>query len=151
MAAVGDRWPRFASRASVLGVGSMLCFQLFTHHDTLGALNLFSDRPHAFGADDRELGLIFASHAAVALAGARADAHWAEAVHSRQRIGEATGILSERYAITTSAAFTMLARASQEHNIKVRELAYRLVATENHNRGGREARGEGAVEDGNAG
>lgn len=142
MSAIADRWPRFASRASELGVGSMLCFQLFTDRDTLGALNLFSDRPHAFDADDLERGLIFASHGAVALAGAQSEDNWAGAVHSRQLIGEAVGILSERHAITTSAAFAMLSKASQEHNIKLRELAYRLVTTEDQHREGQRSTGD---------
>ena len=49
-----SRWPDWSRRASdELGVRSMLCLQLFVTHDNLGALNLYSDQPNAFDADDR--------------------------------------------------------------------------------------------------
>lgn len=134
---VEKRWPRFAAQATRMGVRSMLCLQLFTHEDTLGALNLFSDRPRAFDEHDRELGLIFASHAAVALAGAQKEAGLEAAVRTRQIIGEASGILSERHDVTTTDAFRMLVKVSQDHNIKLRELAERLVKSEDGNRGKR--------------
>lgn len=125
------RWPRFSAQAVDRGVRSMLCFQLFTDRGSLGALDMFSREPHGFGEEACETGLIFASHAAVALSGAQSRAHLTEAISSRQRIGEATGILAERHGLTTTAAFAMLAQTSQRHNIKVRELAMRLVQTEN--------------------
>lgn len=131
-----QRWPAFAAEAARTGVRSMLCFQLFTHKDTMGALNLFSDRPHAFDEHDQELGLIFASHAAIALAGAQTEASLTSAIQTRQHIGEAVGILSERHDITTHDAFRMLAKASQHHNIRLRELADRLVTSENDRRPG---------------
>lgn len=132
---VGDeRWPRFAARATDRGVRSMLCFQLFTAENSLGALDMFSDQPNDFDDDDREVGLIFASHAAVALSSAQVEAHLTEAISSRQRIGEATGILAERYGLSTASAFALLAQVSQDHNIKVRELAVRLVTAEDDSR-----------------
>lgn len=129
-----DRWPRFAAAAAKQGMRSMLCFQLFTHHDTLGAMNLFSEVPDAFGEPDIELGLVFASHAAVAMSAAQTEASMSAAIVTRQRIGEAAGILSERHNITTTAAFTLLAQASQNANVPLRDLAARLVETENTNR-----------------
>lgn len=125
------RWPRFSARAAELGVQSMVCFQLFTHKDTLGALDLFSDQTDAFDEQDIELGLVFAAHTAVAMAGAQSEATLRSAIVSRQRIGEASGILAARHGITTTDAFAMLAKASQDRNIPVRELAERLVDAEN--------------------
>jgi Response regulator with putative antiterminator output domain len=124
------RWPRFTKEAVATGVSSSLSFQLFTHEDTLGALNLFSKQPNVFTAESRDIGLLLAAHAAIALADARDQAQLSEAIETRQRIGEATGILAERHNLTTRAAFGMLAQASQNHNIKLRELAERLVASE---------------------
>ncbi|MGH3728533.1 MAG: GAF and ANTAR domain-containing protein [Micromonosporaceae bacterium] len=125
-----QRWPRFVERGVALGIRSSLSFQLFTHEDTLGALNLFAERPHAFGSDAREIGLVLAAHAAVALADARNQAQLSEAISTRQRIGEAIGILAERYNITTRDAFSVLAQASQNHNVRLRDLAARLVVSE---------------------
>jgi transcriptional regulator with GAF, ATPase, and Fis domain len=132
--ATDDRWPRFARHATAAGIRSMLCFQLFTDRDTLGALNLFSEHAVAFDETDREVGLIFASHAAVALAGAQKEAHLTTAIHTRQRIGEVCGILAERHHITTQQAFHLLVQASQHQNVPLRDLAARIVSTENANR-----------------
>jgi transcriptional regulator with GAF, ATPase, and Fis domain len=126
-----DRWPRFAEQAVQLGVHSMLCFQLYTHQDTLGALNLFSDNADAFDEHAKELGLVFASHTAVAMAGAQNEATLKSAISSRQHICEAVGILAARHHITTTDAFRMLSKASQDRNFPLRELAARLVQAEN--------------------
>lgn len=136
---VEKRWPRFAARAVEAAVRSTLSFQLFTHEYTLGALDLFSSELHAFDADAREIGRILAAHAAVASAEAREQAQLSQAIVTRQRIGEATGILAERHNITTDSAFRLLARASQNHNIKLRELAERLVTSEDNARPGHSA------------
>lgn len=67
-----NRWPEFSSRAvAETGVRSMLSFRLFLETDTLGALNLYSSAPAAFGPDSQDVGEVFASHAALALQAAR--------------------------------------------------------------------------------
>ncbi|MGY2061594.1 GAF domain-containing protein, partial [Nocardia gipuzkoensis] len=68
--AVERRWPEFAARAARLGIGSMLSFQLWVADNDLGALNLYSRAVEAFTADSERVGLLFATHAAVAMADA---------------------------------------------------------------------------------
>jgi AmiR/NasT family two-component response regulator len=53
----------------------------------------------------------------------------AEALQTRELIGQAQGILMERERITTDQAFDVLRRASQHMNIKLREVAQTLVDT----------------------
>lgn len=65
------RWPRYAPAARALGIGSMMGFQLFADTDGRGALDLYSEEPYAFTAKTERRAWIFASHAAVALAGSR--------------------------------------------------------------------------------
>lgn len=49
-----QRWPQWSSRvADELGIRSVLAMQLFVGPDALGSLNLYSDKPEAFGDDDR--------------------------------------------------------------------------------------------------
>jgi len=127
--ATESRWPRFAPRAADLGVGSMLCFQLFVHGDNLGALNLLSLEAGAFGADDTSVGLLFATHAAVAISGARREDQTRTALDTRDLIGQAKGILMERYRLTPDQAFSLLVRVSQHTHVKVRELAEQLSLT----------------------
>src|SRR5215207_3719739 len=124
-----QRWPDFAARASSLGVGSMLAVQLFVEGDNLGALNLHSRQLDAFGDESEQVALMFAAHAAVAFAGAKAEEQMQRAVNSRDLIGQAKGILIERYKITSHEAFRLLVVASQSTNIKLYDVAEYLVRT----------------------
>ena len=131
------RWPRFARPAvDASGVRSMLAFRLFVAPGpdpgasaTIGALNLYSRRPGALGGDRHavDLGLIFASHAAVALAGARALDNLRLALETREVIGMAVGLLMARQEVDRHEALDMLRRASQRENVKLRDIALRLV------------------------
>lgn len=123
------RWPDFARRAHELGVGSMLSFQLFVAGDNMGALNLFSREANAFDAESEQVGLVFASHAAVAFAEARHIDHLNLAVDSRDLIGQGKGVLMERYSIDNEQAFLVLVRVSQRTHRKLSDLARELVST----------------------
>lgn len=123
-----ERWPKFSKRAArETQVASMLCFRLFIEHDTPGALNLNSKRKAAFNDEDRVIGSVFAAHAAVALSTAVHDEQMANALESRDVIGQAKGILMARQGVNADEAFDMLRRGSQRLNIKLRELATRVT------------------------
>ena len=123
------RWPRFVARARELGVGSMLAVQLFVEDENIGALNLISREVNAFDDESEHVALLFASHAAVAMSGERARGHLQSAVSTRELIGQAQGILMERFKITGEMAFHMLMLASQDSNRKLRDVADDLVST----------------------
>ncbi|KIH98781.1 hypothetical protein LP52_11400 [Streptomonospora alba] len=123
------RWPEFVKNVRGLGVSSMLSFHLYTHQDTLGVLNLYGTEPAAFTRSSRDTGRSLAAQAAVALARVQKEEHLTTALGSRQYIGEATGIVMERYKVTSEQAFAMLAHISQNLNVKLRELAQDLVRT----------------------
>lgn len=126
---VETRWPEFAGRAVDLGVKSMLAFQLYVRERDLGALNLFSRSVNVFTAADEDTGLLFATHAAIALVGSQHEHH----LHRRQitadLIGQAKGILMERHKLTAAGAFELLARASQGSNRTVADIAYDLTSS----------------------
>ena len=126
-----QRWPQFARRAADLGAGSMLSFQLYVKGDNLGALNLYGRHSNAFDDESEQIGLLFASHAAVAFADAKKIDHLQRAVDTRDLIGQAKGILMERYKITAPQAFQALTRVSQRRNTKIRLIAEELTATRN--------------------
>lgn len=123
------RWPSFARGASAMGLRSMLSVQLYVEDDNLGALNLCSSQPRAFDDDSEQIALVFASHAAVAFAGARALSHLSQAVESRDLIGQAKGMLMERFSIGSDQAFRVLLRVSQSTHRKIRDVAEELVET----------------------
>jgi GAF domain-containing protein len=127
--ATEDRWPEYSRQAAALGVGSLLCFQLFVEGDHLGALNLYARRAGAFDAASEDVGLLFAAHAAVALAGAEHESNLLAAIDHRDRIGQAKGILMERHKLTAVQAFDLLVRASSLTNRKLRDIAEELTST----------------------
>lgn len=129
LTAEAGRWPRYGPYARKLGIGSVLGFKLFTEEETLGALNLYASRPGALDQRSEQMGWLLASHAAVAIASARSDADLHRAVSSRQEIGIAVGILMERHKLSADEAFTVLSRASQDTNTKLREVARRVAET----------------------
>lgn len=124
-----ERWPELAHRAGEVGMASMLCIQLFVAGDDLGALNLLAERPGGFTDESERVGLMFASHAAVAVAQAGKLNHLGAALASRDVIGQAKGVLMERYKITPDQAFALLAKASQDTNRKLQEVAEYLTHT----------------------
>jgi GAF domain-containing protein len=123
-------WPDWG-RAVVdqLGVRSVLCVQLFTHeHHELGSLQLFATRPHAFGAEASEEALGIAAQAAVALGAVENHEALQFGLVRRTVIGQATGIVMERYQLDQHQAFEVLRRISQESGRKVHDLAIDLVS-----------------------
>jgi GAF domain-containing protein len=127
--AADPRWPDLAHRAVRLGVRSTLSFQLFVESDDLGALNLLSRRPGAFTDESERVGLLYTSHIAIALADALEVGHLTTALVRRDAIGQAKGILMERYKITADQAFALLAKVSQETNTRLADIAERLALT----------------------
>lgn len=125
-----DEWPDLAQRAGDLGVGSVLGFLLHANErDNLGALNLYSTTRGAFDADSEEAGWVVASHCAIALATARREEALQVALQNSRRIGIAVGVLMCRQHLAEDAAFRRLASYSQDHNVKVRDLAEHVIRT----------------------
>ncbi|HET6876123.1 MAG TPA: GAF and ANTAR domain-containing protein [Jatrophihabitans sp.] len=123
------RWPNFATAAVEMGVLSMLSVQLFVRAENLGALNLYAEQPDAFDDDDETIALLLASHAAVALAQARKIENLTIALHARDAIGQAKGILMERFKIDADQAFQILIAISQHQHRKLRDVAADLAQT----------------------
>ena len=123
------RWPEWADTVNALGVRSVLYVPLATRRGskTVGALGLYSDKPDAFSADDEAVAHILARHASVAVATAHHEANMAQAIDARKLIGQAMGILMERYSIDGDQAFAVLRRYSQDHNQKLRVVAQNLI------------------------
>lgn len=74
---------------------------------------------------------MIADHAAVAVANARTESTLWQAIEARKLVGQAQGILMERFDLTDEQAFAVLRRYSQDTNTKLREVARRLIATRN--------------------
>jgi GAF domain-containing protein len=127
--AADPRWPRFGARAAQAGVRSLLAIRLSVHRNELGVLTLYSRTQHAFDDDAEQTAVLFAAHAAVALAGAQHDQHMAAAMTARDDIGQAKGILMERHRLTADQAFAVLVRTSQDTNTKLVDVVRVLLQT----------------------
>lgn len=122
------RWPNWGPRiAAELDIHSSMSFRLFTTGENLGVLNLYATKIDAFSHEDLLDGLALAAHAAVALAGTIEEDQLHRALDTRRMIGEATGILRERFGLTTDQAWGVLRRISSQHNIKLHRVAQQLV------------------------
>jgi len=123
------RYPDWAPKVAALGLRSVLSVRLATTGSTLGVLQLFNTEPYAFETDDDAVAHILARHASVALANARQEASLWQAIDARKLVGQAQGILMERFGIDSDQAFAVLRRYSQDNNIKLRDVAQRLIDT----------------------
>jgi GAF domain-containing protein len=123
------RWPRFAAAAADAGVRSMLSVQLFVQGDNLGALNLYASTPHAFGESQESTAMLVAAHAAIATNENKVESNLRTALVTRDLIGQAKGILMERYKINPSMAFDLLVTASQHTHRKLNDIAEELATT----------------------
>jgi GAF domain-containing protein len=122
------RWPVYQRAA--LGqtpIRSILCFQLFTTQHRLGALNVYADTPQAFDSESVDVGIVFATHAALAWDSARREDNFRSALSSRDLIGQAKGILMERFGIDAIGAFELLKQLSQESNTALADVARRVI------------------------
>lgn len=125
--ATETRWPQFVARAAELGAGSLISFQLYVRGDTFGVLNLYSADGARFPDEAQLVGEVFATHAALALAGARHSRQMNEALTSRDAIGQAKGLLMAHQNLTGEQAFNLLVHASQDANIKLTDVATWLI------------------------
>jgi hypothetical protein len=135
------RWPTLAGRPADSGVEAIVSYRLaasgrIAEGSVAGSLNAYAGTPQAFGDEAQEIGLILAAHASVGIQAVREREAFEqlgrnlhEALSSRDVIGQAKGILMERLRITPEDAFDTLRRASQQLNIKLREIAERLTET----------------------
>ncbi|MCW2737121.1 GAF and ANTAR domain-containing protein [Nocardioides sp.] len=122
-----DRWPRYAPQAREAGVRSQLAVKLYLDRGTLGGINFYSTVNEVVSEDAQALARLFGTHAAIALGHARERETFTEGLETRRAIGQAIGILMERYDVNEDRAFAFLVRASSHANIKLRAVAQALV------------------------
>jgi transcriptional regulator with GAF, ATPase, and Fis domain len=130
------RWDGYRPHAVAHGVRSSLSLPLTVEGETLGALNLYSVTPAAFGGAHRESAEDFADRSAAALTvslrqvrHARVQHQLAQAMVSNSVIDQAIGILMGQQRCTANAAFDLLRSASQRRNRKLRDIATEIVTS----------------------
>lgn len=131
------RWPVFADAATRKGIRSSLSLPLSVRGQSIGALNLYSNDHDGFDGAT-EIGRLFAGQASVAIANAEVYGasrtlaeQLQEAMSSRAVIEQAKGVLMAGQGCTAEEAFALLRAASQRENVKLREIAERIVSEQN--------------------
>ncbi len=125
-----DRFPRYREDAlAETPIRSIMAFQMFIADETMGALNVYSEQRNAFNAESRAIGLVFAAHTSVAWNAVRRDEQFKRALASRDMIGQAKGMIMERYSVDAVQAFDLLRKLSQDSNVPLIQVATDLVAT----------------------
>ncbi|WBQ04320.1 GAF and ANTAR domain-containing protein [Kribbella sp. CA-293567] len=129
-ATTDDRWsPQWSALTASIGVRSVLHLPLMPANQPVGVLSLFAEQPNSFEPDDLAIAHILARHASIAVANARNEETLSQAVDARKLVGQAMGILMERFDLDGDRAFEVLRRYSQDSNTKLRDVAQQLIDT----------------------
>jgi GAF domain-containing protein len=128
---VDERWPRYQRHAlEQTPIRSILSYELFADHGSMAALNFYADRPRAFTDESVELGNVFATHIALAWSMMRRQDQFRSALASRDIIGQAKGVVMERFNLDAVEAFELLSRLSQQSNTRLADIAKSLIDSE---------------------
>lgn len=132
-------YPDFCAASLQHGIHSTLSLPIGRDGDSFGALNLYAPTERAFSDDDQALALDLAGTASALIVNSQA--YWGsfeltqqlqEAMASRSVIDQAKGMLMvNQPGLNADEAFDMLKRASQRENVKLRDIAGRVVANRN--------------------
>jgi hypothetical protein len=130
-----DRWENFSRTAHDLGVRSTLSLHLpIDSEDLAASLNLYSHRQLDLTEERVRAAVPFAEQLGATIMSvdayrstARLARDMAEAMRSRAVIEQAKGIVMADERITADEAFERLSVLSQHANIKLRDIAQRLV------------------------
>jgi GAF domain-containing protein len=129
-----QRWPDFTSLAEEMGLCSYLSAGLSLAGRPLGALNLSSRATDGFSKLDEALVSLLTEPAAASIVVARRyakarglSAQLEQALRSRAVIDQAIGIVMAESRCDAEQAFATLGRASNNRNLKLRDLAAEIV------------------------
>jgi len=125
-----DRWPGWVARVTnEAKVRGFVSVALASSGRRLGAMTFYSTEPQAFTADDVDICLAYSTHVAIAVETAGEDVNKSIAMESRSLIGQATGVLMQRYEVDADRAFAVLRRVSQDTNTKLHAVALEVIET----------------------
>ena len=124
-----SRWPQYSPAAVEAGVLSGLSFKLYTGDRTAGALNLFGHQPRTWDSEAESIGEVLAAHAAAAVLATQQEQQLKAALLSRDQIGQAKGIVMERFNVDALRAFQLMRQLSQEENMKLTAVAERIISS----------------------
>ena len=130
------RWPEWSARAAEAGMSASLSIPLQYAGRILGALKVYSTRPHVYTADSEDILGRFADQAAILLANMHTlseagtlEERLLKALRDRDLIATAKGIVMLRENLDADRAVQHLLELSARRRIAVREVAAEIVAS----------------------
>lgn len=133
--AAGDRWPRFAPKASEAGFRTVHAFPMRLRGEVIGALNLFSADDSVLSDLDARMAQALTDVATISILQHRIaseaqvlNAQLNHALQSRIRIEQAKGMVAEQGGIEMDAAFHLLRDHARSHNRRIVEVAEAVIA-----------------------
>jgi transcriptional regulator with GAF, ATPase, and Fis domain len=129
-----SRWPTFAPRAAASGFRSVHALPLRLRATVIGALNLFGTGAGTLDQADVRVVQALADIATIGLLQEKAIRHGEilteqlqRALNSRLVIEQAKGALARTQGVGVDAAFELLRGYARRHNLKLADLAERVV------------------------
>jgi GAF domain-containing protein len=124
------RWPTWGPRVSEeLGFFSILSCEIHGRGKRIGALNLYGDPGTEFLEDDFELTKTFAHQASLVMGFVVHEAELLQAMDANILLGQAQGILMQRFNIGSRTASALLHRYASSSETNLQELAEKVVQT----------------------
>ena len=134
IADTAERWPVFASAAGRLGYQSMHAIPLRLRAETIGSLNLFSDRPGPVSAEDAAAARGLADIATIGILHERAlresdlaRQQLQHALDSRVLIEQAKGVLAQTDKISMDEAFQRLRQQARSSRRNLSDVARDII------------------------
>ena len=131
-----ERWAGFSMRAAAYGIRSTLSLPLTADGQHIGALNLYAPLPAAFGPAETRRAESLAANATGALtlavrqaASTALTSQLRHSLASRAVIDQALGVIMAQERCTQAQAFAILRSASQNRNLKLRDIATQIVTS----------------------
>ncbi|TNB69984.1 GAF and ANTAR domain-containing protein [Arthrobacter sp. BB-1] len=130
------RWPDYTHAVAAHGVSSILSVPLQLEEDSSAALNIYSSAANGFSIEDIARAGMFGEQSAKTLKLELRLAHLREAkedleaaMKSRTAIDVAVGVIMAQNRCSQEDAMTILRKASNSRNIKLREIAAGIIAS----------------------
>ncbi|MEV8378792.1 ANTAR domain-containing protein [Kribbella sp. NPDC056861] len=120
---VGELAAPTSRECSVFGV------ELAAGRDSFGVIGFYAAHSRGFSATEQAAAQLIAVQAALTIGAVRAAAELSEAIGTCTVVAQAQGIVMERYRLDGARAFEVLRRYSQDHNIKLRDIAHDVVVS----------------------
>ena len=131
-----SRWPDYVQAVAAHGVRSILGVPLQLEGDSSAALNIYSSVPHGFATEDIARAEVFGAQSAKTL---KLELRFAQlrdakedleaAMKSRTAIDVAVGVIMAQSRCSQGDAMAILTKASNSRNVKLRDVAARVISS----------------------